>query len=109
MVQNVSYDATVTGYVPHVSRPYLHLMTVTLNNFDQVRSRACSVSIHRILFYGQDRHLLDVATSATSMDYAAKCLLPHVSLQSAHDIALADSDLRRETSGPFRRNPGRRC
>ncbi|GBL90227.1 hypothetical protein AVEN_130342-1 [Araneus ventricosus] len=56
-------DATVTGYVPHVSLRCRHLMTVALTNFEYEHSRARSVSTHRDLLYGQDRPMSDIALS----------------------------------------------
>ncbi|GBM48291.1 hypothetical protein AVEN_98037-1 [Araneus ventricosus] len=45
----VQMDATVTGYVPHVSLPCRYAMTVTVTNFDQEHSHAYSASTHRAL------------------------------------------------------------
>ncbi|GBL77958.1 hypothetical protein AVEN_143283-1 [Araneus ventricosus] len=66
-VQMISYDATLTRYVPHGSFPCRHTVTIALTDFDKEHSRACSVSTHRILPYGQDRPPSDAATSAACL------------------------------------------
>ncbi|GBM93829.1 hypothetical protein AVEN_244208-1 [Araneus ventricosus] len=97
-----SSDATLTGYVPHVSLPCRHTITIAPTNFDQKHSCSCSVSSHRTLTYGQDCPLSDVATSAA-------CMGATFSLQNAHGTVSAESHLHRDMSGPFHRTPGHRC
>ncbi|GBO15454.1 hypothetical protein AVEN_77318-1 [Araneus ventricosus] len=80
----VSYDATVTEYVPHASLPCRHTMAISLTTFDQVHSRACSVPTHITLPYGLDGPLSDVTASAAVW-------VPLVSRQNAHATTVADS------------------
>ncbi|GBM21191.1 hypothetical protein AVEN_50918-1 [Araneus ventricosus] len=89
-VQMVSYDATVTGFVPHVSFPCRHTTTIALTNFEQKRSCACSLSTHRTLPYGQDRSLANDAASAACM--VATCQPANVSIPCRHTMTIALSN-----------------
>ncbi|GBO09127.1 hypothetical protein AVEN_47147-1 [Araneus ventricosus] len=74
----VSDDATVAGYVPHVSLPCQHTMTITLTNF----GRKHSVSTHRTLPYARNE-------PCQIIQYLQLMWVPLVNPQIANDTALS--------------------
>lgn len=49
-LQMVSYDSTATGYVPYISLPCRHTMTVTLTNFDEHVTSLPLLSIGKLMW-----------------------------------------------------------